>query len=101
MSAFIIVQNLIVDAATMQAYIPKAIETLAAHGAEVLVASEHPTALEGTPPWPRTVVLRFPSREAAMPWYTSDAYQQHALPLRLSATTGCAILVDGFDPAGT
>ncbi len=38
---------------------------------------------------------RFDSRDAAMAWYNSPAYQE-VLPLRLAATEGFGMLVDGF-----
>ena len=41
--------------------------------------------IEGETDLPRTVVLRFDSREAAMSWYDSPAYQA-VPPLRLEAT---------------
>jgi hypothetical protein len=59
--------------------------------------SINPTVLEGTAPWPRTVVFKFPSRDAAMAWCNSASYQQEALPLRISATKGFTLLVDGLD----
>lgn len=65
MSAYVIVHNVVTDPAKMQAYIPKAIETLTAHGAEILVALGAATVLEGSTPFPRTIVLKFDSREAA------------------------------------
>ncbi len=48
----------------------------------------------------RTVVIKFASREDAKRWYNSPEYQA-ALPLRLEATEGTAVLVDEFvAPAG-
>jgi uncharacterized protein (DUF1330 family) len=55
--------------------------------------------LEGSTSLPRTVVIKFASREAAMEWYNSPAYQA-VLPLRLEATEGVAMLVDGFEAPG-
>ena len=96
MSAYIVVHNVVTDPAQMQQYIPTAIETLTAHGAEILVAAEESTVLEGSPPYPRTVILKFSSREAAKAWYESPEYRK-ALPLRLRATQGYTVLVDGVD----
>jgi uncharacterized protein (DUF1330 family) len=95
MSAYIVVQNVVTDPAQMQQYIPKAIETLTAHGAEILVAAEGATVLEGSPPFPRTIILKFASREAAVAWYESPEYRK-AMPLRLQATQGYMLLVDGL-----
>lgn len=99
MSAYILVQNIVTDPAGIQQYIPKAVETLTAHGAEILVVSEGATVLEGSPPFPRTIILKFASREAAMAWYESPEYRE-ALPLRLQSTQGYTVLVDGLDSAG-
>jgi len=96
MSAYIVVHNLVIDPEQMQQYIPQAVETLTAHGAEILVAAEAATVLEGDPPFPRTIILKFASREAAKTWYQSPEYQK-TLPLRLQGTQGYAVLVDGLD----
>ena len=99
MSAFIVLHNVVTDPAKMQQYIPKAIETLTAHGAEILVVAEAATVLEGSPPFPRTIVLKFPSRDAAKAWYDSPEYRK-ALPLRLQATRGYAVLAQQRVPLG-
>ena len=96
MSAYIVVHNVVTDPAKMQQYVPKAIETLTAHGAEILVVAEGATVLEGSPPFPRTIILKFASRDAAKAWYESPEYRK-ALPLRLQATQGYAVLVEGLD----
>ena len=100
MSVYIVVHNVVTDSAKMQQYIPKAIETLTAHKAEVLVAAEEATVLEGSPPFHRTIVLKFASREAAIAWYESAEYRE-AMDLRLQATEGYAVLVDGLDARGS
>ena len=38
--------------------------------------------------------MKFDSRDAALAWYNSPAYQE-VLSLRLDATEGFAVLVDG------
>lgn len=96
MSAYIVLHNVVTDPAQMEQYVPKATETLMAHGAEILVVAEETTVLEGKPSFPRMIILKFASREAARAWYESPEYQK-ALPLRLEATQGYAVLVDGLD----
>ena len=96
MSAYIVLHSVVTDPAKMQQYVPKAVETLEAHGAEALVVSEGATVLEGKPPFPRTIILKFASRDAAKAWYESPEYRK-VLPLRLQATQGYAVLVDGLD----
>jgi uncharacterized protein (DUF1330 family) len=52
------------------------------------------TVLEGE--WqPRTVILEFPSRDAAEAWYKSDAYQK-IIGLRQNSARGSLVIVDGI-----
>ena len=95
MAAYFVFHNRVLDEAKIQEYIPLAIESMAPYGAEILVVDESSQVIEGSTSLPRTVVLKFASREAAMEWYNSPAYQA-ALPLRLEATEGVGVLVDGF-----
>ncbi len=97
MAAYMVFHNRVDDADKMQEYIPKALETMAPYKPEVVILDEQSEVLEGTPPWPRTVVIKFDSREDAMAWYNSSAYRE-VLPLRLAATEGFGVLVDGFVP---
>lgn len=96
-SAYFVLHNRIIDAEKMQEYIPKAIETLAPYKPEILVLDENSTVIEGTTSLPRTILIRFDSRDAAMAWYNSPEYRA-VRPLRLDATEGFAMIVDGFVP---
>jgi len=96
MSAYIIIHNIVTDPAKMQEYFPTAVATLTDHDAEILAAADETSVLEGSPPFPRTIILKFASREAAKRWHEAPEYQQ-ALRLRLEATRGFAVLVDGLD----
>jgi len=78
----------------MQEYLAKVRENMAAYHPEILVFAEHAEVIEGRTNLPRTNVMKFDSRDAAMAWYHSPAYQA-VLPLRLEATEGFAVLVDG------
>lgn len=79
----------------MQAYISKSLETMAPYAPEILVLDERSQVMEGSAPFPRTVIIKFASREAAIAWYNSPEYQA-ARALRLEATEGFALLADGF-----
>jgi uncharacterized protein (DUF1330 family) len=68
------------------------------HGAEVLVAAEHVQAREGTP-GQHTVVVRFPSREAADAFYDSEDYQR-VRHLRADNTHGWLVICDELEPPG-
>ena len=95
MAAYFVWHNRINNAEKMQEYVPKALETLAPYHHEVVVMDEHSQIVEGTAPWPRTIVIKFDSRQDAMAWYNSPAYQE-VLPLRLAASEGFGVLVDEF-----
>ena len=68
-------------------------------GAEVLAASPAPKVLEGEWAGNWTVVIRFPSMQAAQDWYNSPEYQP-LKELRINELTegGSVALVEGFDP---
>jgi uncharacterized protein (DUF1330 family) len=78
----------------MGEYVSKVDATLAPYHHEILAFADRSEVIEGKTDLPRTVVLRFDSREAAMAWYNSPAYQA-VLPLRLEASEGYAVLVEG------
>lgn len=50
-------------------------------------------ALEGDLPTTRTVILEFPSRQAALDWYLSDSYQE-IRKLREGAAQAVIYVVD-------
>ena len=95
MTAYLIFHNRINDHDKLNAYVEKAVPTLMAHGAEVVCLDETSDEVEGPNPYPRTVILKFPSREAAMGWYQSPEYQA-ILSMRLEATEGFAVICDEF-----
>ena len=97
MAAYFVIHNRIHNAEKMQEYIPKALETLAPYNPEILIVDENSEIIEGTTDLPRTIVIKFDSRDSAMTWYNSPTYQE-VLPLRLAATEGFVVLVDGFVP---
>jgi uncharacterized protein (DUF1330 family) len=93
-AAYLVFHNRVTNAEKMQEYLSKVRETMAAYNPEILVFAEHAEVIEGRTNLPRTNVMKFDSRDAAMAWYHSPAYQA-VLPLRLEATEGFAVLVDG------
>lgn len=95
MSAYFVLHNRIRDPERMQRYIPKAIATMTSYDPEILVLDEQSQVIEGQTDLPRTIIVRFASREKAMAWYHSPEYRA-VLPLRLEATEGFAVLVDGL-----
>jgi uncharacterized protein (DUF1330 family) len=97
MSAYVILNNRITDPDGMAEYIPKAMETLAAFDHEILVLEDQAQVLEGTPEFPRVIVIKFTSRGDAEAWYNSPEYRK-VLPLRLASTEGMTFLVDHWEP---
>ncbi len=96
MPAYFVIHNKVVDDDAMQTYISAAGATIYAQGGEVLVVSEQSDVVEGTAPFPRTVVVKFDDREKAQAWYDSPEYAE-VRPIRLGCTEGFAVLVDGFE----
>ena len=100
MSAYFVFNYSIADHEGYRRYLAGSRETLAGHGAEVLVVDRSSEPVEGRPP-PVTVIIRFETKQAAMDWYNSSAYQA-VVHHRLDSTDGVAVLCDGFvRPAGT
>ena len=95
MSTYIIFQNQVLDRENMAQYIPEAMKLIYSSGGEVIVFEEESEILEGPKDLPRTIVLRFNSRQEAESWYSSPAYQE-ILALRLKATIGTARMVDEY-----
>ena len=69
-------------------------------GAEVLAATDEGEVLEGERSGNWTVIIKFPSSEAANNWYKSEDYAplKKARIERLS-NSGMVMLVPGFDPS--
>ncbi|MBI3168970.1 MAG: DUF1330 domain-containing protein [Chloroflexi bacterium] len=96
MSAYFIFHARIHDQEKMEAYYDKAGATIKPFRHEILVIDDNTETVEGNKDFPRTVVIKFDSREEALAWYNSDAYRE-ARPLRLAATEGYTVLVDGLE----
>jgi uncharacterized protein (DUF1330 family) len=94
MSAYMVFNYTVTNPESYAPYGRSAGRTLAAHGAEVVVADYSSQTLEGAP-GQVTVVLRFESREAALAWYESEEYQS-VIHLRTDNSEGMAVLCDGF-----
>jgi uncharacterized protein (DUF1330 family) len=94
MRAYVIVQVEVLDQRPYDAYRKDVLPTIEAFGGRFLVRGGTMTKLEGDWPYSRAVVIEFPSRADAEGWYRSPAYQK-LLPLRLKASRGNLIIVDG------
>jgi uncharacterized protein (DUF1330 family) len=94
MRAYVIVQVEVLDQRSYDAYRKDVLPTIEAFGGRFLVRGGNFTKMEGEWPYSRTVVIEFPSRADAEGWYRSPAYTK-LLPLRLKASRGNLIIVDG------
>ena len=94
MSAYLIANYKLTNPTAYQGYVPAVMPTLQAHGAEVLIADYESEAVEGAP-HNVTIVLRFPSKEAARAWYGSPEYQA-IIHLRTDNTDGFVVFADHF-----
>lgn len=82
------------DPEAYEAYRPLAGATVAAHGGHFIVRGGAAERFEGEGPAGRNVVVEFPSVAAAKAWYNSPEYQD-ALKIRLAASTGELVIVEG------
>ncbi len=91
MAAYFIAQYVVKDPKLYAAYQAAGAPTIAAAGGEVVAFDVAAETVEGAPPGPTTVIVKFESTEAAKAWYDSPEYQA-ALPKRLEATEGFAVI---------
>lgn len=99
MAAYFIAQYVVKDPALYREYSAGAGPTLAAHGAELVSFDVAAVTVEGTPPGPQTVIIKFPDTKAAKAWYESGAYQA-VVGKRLAATTGFAVIAQSMNAGG-
>jgi uncharacterized protein (DUF1330 family) len=94
MAAYFIAKYTVTNPEGFAAYGPAVRPTFAGHEVEFIAVDPASQAIEGSPPQ-TSVVLKFPSKEAALAWYNSPEYQaiRH---LRTDNSVGDAVLVDGF-----
>jgi uncharacterized protein (DUF1330 family) len=93
MKAYVIAVDTVHDAAMMGEYGKVVAATLPPFEGRFVVRGGTCTVLEGE--WqPRTVIIEFPSREAAEGWYKSEPYQK-IIGLRLNSTSGSLVIIDG------
>lgn len=94
MAAYVIfIRDEMKDQQAYDAYLAAGVPTLEPFGGEILVANGAHEAIEGAD-FDGSVVLRFPSMDAARAWYRSPEYNQ-LKSARINATVGRAVLVEG------
>ena len=96
MAAYVIYTADVTDADQYELYKAQAAPVVAAHGGSYIVRGGEIDVLEGGAPVGRTVILEFPTMQAARDWYDSDEYQA-ARTLRENAGRVSAYIVGGVD----
>ena len=99
MAAYFIAQYVVKDPKLYREYQAAAAATIQASGGEVVAFDVAAETIEGTPPGPHTVILKFESTEAVKAWYGSPAYQA-VVGKRLAATNGFAIISQSMNMRG-
>ena len=94
MAAYVIYQGEVLDLVRYDEYKDKAAESILAAGGRYVVRGGDVEVLEGEPPAGRTVVLEFPTRQAAVDWYRSDDYTE-IRKIREGAARARMYVVDG------
>lgn len=94
MAAYLVANYRITNSEAYGAYPRAVVPTLAAHGAEILVADYKTEVVEGQAS-SVTVVIRFPSKGAARAWYDSPEYQE-IVHSRTDNSEGVLVFADAF-----
>lgn len=94
MSAYVIVQVNVTKPEQYEEYKKLAAIATQTHGGKFLVRGGAATDLEGSRPYPRLVVIEFPSSDQAKAWYASPEYQK-AKKAREGAGVGVFTVVEG------
>lgn len=97
MPAYVLVDVEVTDPEAYKEYRAKAAPTVMAHGGRYVVRGGAQHHLE--PGWDlhRTVLLEFPSVEAAKTWYGSPEYRK-VLPIRLRSSRSRLVILEGLAP---
>ena len=91
MPAYFIAQYTVNDSDLYAEYAGEAGPTVSASGGELIAIDVAAETIEGKPPGPQTVILKFDSVEKAKEWYNSPDYQK-VLGKRLASTEGHAVI---------
>ena len=94
MAAYVVAEIEVTDPATYEGYRPLAGAAVEKYGGKFLVRGGKTEAVEGGWAPKRFVILEFPSMERVKAFYNSPEYQK-ALAVRLKASTGRLIFVEG------
>ena len=96
MPAYVIYQGEVTDPVRYEEYKTQAAACIVAAGGRYIVRGGDVEVLEGEPPAGRTVVLEFPTMQAAVDWYRSEEYTA-VRQLREGAAHARLYAVQGVD----
>lgn len=97
MSVYLVAQLRIHDREEYARYEEKFMEVFNKYDGELLSVDEAPEVLEGEWAATRSVLIRFPTAQAAKAWMFSEEYRAIAKH-RLAASTANSFLVQGLTP---
>jgi len=97
MSAYVISELEVRDAARIETYRTLAAKSIAQYGGRYLVRGGAASIAEGGPPPKNIIVVEFPSMERLREWYASPEYAE-ALKVRQTALDRRLIFVEGVPP---
>ena len=95
MKAYVIALETVHDEAMFAEYRKSVVGTLAPFGGQFIARGGNFTVLEGEWQNPRTVIIEFPTRDAAESWYKSASYQE-IIGLRHKSSSGNLVILDGI-----
>jgi uncharacterized protein (DUF1330 family) len=95
MTAYVVYQGEVLDPVRYEEYRARAAASIDAAGGRYVVRGGDVEVLEGEPPPGRTVIVEFPTRQAALDWYRGDDYTA-AREFREGAARARMYVVDGL-----
>lgn len=99
MAAYFIAQYVVNNPDLYAEYSAGAGPTLAQYGGELVAFDVAAETVEGAPPGPQTVIIKFESTEDARKWYESSEYQA-VVNKRLEATEGFSVISQSMNVGG-
>jgi uncharacterized protein (DUF1330 family) len=97
MTVYIINNMTVHDQEEYRKYVKDFMPIFEHFGGKVLAVQNAPSAVEGTWPFDRTVLLSFPTREAALQWSNSPQYKAIAVHRR-AGTRSNVVILDALPP---
>ena len=99
MAAYFIAQYVVNNPQLYKEYSASAGPTIAQYGGELVAFDVAAATVEGSPPGPQTVIIKFADADAARAWYDSAEYQA-VVNKRLEATEGFSVISQSMNMGG-